>query len=29
MINDLPKVRALKKFFPVYYRDTPMLVAAR
>ena len=29
MINDLPKVRALKKFFPVYYRDRPMLVAAR
>jgi peptide-methionine (S)-S-oxide reductase len=28
-INDLPKVRALKKYFPVYYRDQPMLVAAR
>jgi peptide-methionine (S)-S-oxide reductase len=29
MINDLPKVRALKKYFPVYYRDQPLLVAAR
>jgi peptide-methionine (S)-S-oxide reductase len=29
MINDLPKVRALKKYFPTMYRDTPLLVAAR
>lgn len=28
-INDLPKVRALKKYYPVYYRDQPILVAAR
>ena len=25
----LPKVRALKKYFPTQYRDSPLLVAAR
>jgi len=28
-INDLPKVQALKQFFPSLYRDAPMLVAAK
>lgn len=28
-IYDIPKVKALKKYFPAQYRDQPMLVAAR
>ena len=28
-INDLPKVSALKQFFPSLYRDAPVLVAAK
>jgi peptide-methionine (S)-S-oxide reductase len=27
VINDLPKIRALKQLFPDYYRDTPVTVA--
>jgi peptide-methionine (S)-S-oxide reductase len=29
VVNDLPKVAALKKLFPDYYRDDPVLVAAK
>jgi peptide-methionine (S)-S-oxide reductase len=29
VVNDLPKIRNLKTLFPSYYRDSPVMVAAR
>jgi len=29
VINDLPKIQALKQLFPDYYRDSPVTVGAR
>ena len=28
-INDLPKIAALKRVWPQYYRDAPVLLASR